>query len=51
MNKIEFVSGRSVNIFQNLGTMPPALLVNYGALYDKYRIVGEQAKSNAGVGN
>jgi filamentous hemagglutinin len=32
------------NLFQNIGTMPPALLVNYGALYDKYRVIGEQAK-------
>lgn len=26
-----------MSLFENLGSMPPALLVNYGALYYKYR--------------
>lgn len=27
---------RGMNVFENIGSMPPALLINYGALYDKH---------------
>ncbi|MFJ4196045.1 hemagglutinin repeat-containing protein, partial [Pseudomonas sp. NPDC089534] len=49
----EWVLGGSIGprpdmtIFENLGTMPPALAVNYGALYDKYRPLIEQTKREA----
>ena len=46
MDKMEIAAGVEPSLFQNIGTMPPALLINYGALYDKYRVIGEQAKFN-----
>jgi len=39
--------GVDMTLFENLGTMPPALVVNYGALYDKYRPLIEQTKKEA----
>ncbi|WP_347904657.1 filamentous hemagglutinin N-terminal domain-containing protein [Pseudomonas purpurea] len=36
-----------MTLFENLGTMPPALVVNYGALYDKFRPLIEQTKREA----
>ena len=37
--------GKPMNIFENFGSIPPALIVNYGALYDKYKIKADEAKS------
>ncbi len=36
MNQLIDFNGRDMNVFENIGSMPPALLINYGALYDKY---------------
>ncbi|WP_413817397.1 hemagglutinin repeat-containing protein [Pseudomonas sp. P8_241] len=36
MMDLEAHKGTGMSVFENLGSMPPALLVNYGALYDKY---------------
>ncbi len=33
-----------MSLFENLGSMPPALLVNYGSLYDKYFTAIESEK-------
>ncbi|WP_414159143.1 hypothetical protein ACMGG8_02840 [Pseudomonas sp. BNK-45] len=33
-----------MSIFENIGSMPPALLVNYGAIIDKYRPLIEAVK-------
>jgi filamentous hemagglutinin len=37
MGNLEVSKSAEMSVFENLGSMPPALLVNYGALYDKYR--------------
>ncbi|WMN17983.1 hemagglutinin repeat-containing protein [Pseudomonas piscis] len=37
MDNLEVSKGAEMSLFENLGSMPPALLVNYGALYYKYR--------------
>ncbi|WP_043312753.1 hemagglutinin repeat-containing protein, partial [Pseudomonas sp. PI1] len=37
MISLEASKGGGMSIIENLGSMPPAMLVNYGALYDKYR--------------
>ncbi|MFJ2357406.1 hemagglutinin repeat-containing protein [Pseudomonas fluorescens] len=45
MNKLIIAKdGVNMTWWENLGTMPPALAVNYGALYDKYRPLIEQTK-------
>ncbi len=36
MNQLESYKGSGMNVFENIGSMPPAMLINYGALYDKY---------------
>jgi filamentous hemagglutinin len=36
--------GRNWSLATNLGTMPPALLVNYGALLDQYRYINSRRK-------
>ena len=36
--------GKQWNIGTNLGSMPPALLVNYGALLDQYRYINARRK-------
>jgi filamentous hemagglutinin len=36
--------GNNWNLATNLGSMPPALLVNYGALFDQYRYVNSRRK-------
>lgn len=33
-----------MNVFENIGSMTPAFIVNYGSLYEKYKIEAEQAK-------
>jgi len=33
---VGFKGETPISIFENFGSMPPALLINYGALYDKY---------------
>ena len=37
-------NGDNWNIGTNLGSMPPALLVNYGALLDQYRYINAKRK-------
>ncbi|VVP60656.1 hypothetical protein [Pseudomonas fluorescens] len=44
MIDLEAHKGTGMSIFENLGSMPPALLVNYSALYDKYRPLIEAEK-------
>lgn len=36
--------GGNWNLATNLGSMPPALLVNYGALIDQYRYINSRRK-------
>ena len=36
--------GKNWNLATNLGSMPPALLVNYGALFDQYRYINSRRK-------
>ena len=36
--------GNNWNLATNLGSMPPALLVNYGALFDQYRYINFRRK-------
>ena len=36
--------GKQWNLATNLGSMPPALLVNYGALLDQYRYINSRRK-------
>ncbi|TBV02118.1 DUF637 domain-containing protein, partial [Stutzerimonas kirkiae] len=43
MNLVKAKDGAPMNLLENLGSMPPALLTNYGALYDKYLIQIERA--------
>jgi filamentous hemagglutinin len=45
MIDLEAYKGTEMSVFENLGSMPPALLVNYGALYDKYRPLIEMEKN------
>lgn len=40
---LESTKGVDMSLLENLGSMPPAILVNYGALYEKYRIAIELA--------
>jgi len=48
MINLETYKGGGMNVFENLGSMPPALLVNYGAMYDRYRLLIENNRqSNA----
>ncbi|MBF7145014.1 hypothetical protein HBH25_22535 [Pseudomonas sp. hsmgli-8] len=44
MINLEAYKGGDMSIFENLGSMPPALLVNYGSLYDRYRVEIESEK-------
>jgi len=44
MINLEVHKQADMSFFENLGSMPPALLVNYGALYDKYRPAIESQK-------
>ena len=37
MIDLEAYKAAPMSLFENLGSMPPALMTNYGALYDKYR--------------
>lgn len=47
MIDLEAYKGTSMSMFENLGSMPPALITNYGALYDKYRPQIEAEKKRA----
>jgi filamentous hemagglutinin len=48
MISLEKYKGGDMSVFENLGSMPPALLVDYGAIYDKYRpLVKYKEKANA----
>lgn len=38
------IKGNHMNVFENIGSMTPAFIVNYGSLYEKYKIEAEQAK-------
>ncbi|WP_456023303.1 two-partner secretion domain-containing protein [Pseudomonas protegens] len=40
-------NGVDMTWYENVGSMPPALVVNYGALYDQYRPLIEQTKREA----
>lgn len=44
MINLEAYKKADMSLFENLGSMPPALIVNYGALYDKYRPAIESEK-------
>ncbi|MDO9617105.1 MAG: hemagglutinin repeat-containing protein, partial [Pseudomonas sp.] len=44
MISLEMHKGGDMNVFENIGSMPPALLVNYGAIYEKYRPLIEASK-------
>lgn len=44
MVSLESMTGSEMNWLQNIGTMPPALLINYGALYDKHMHIIEMVK-------
>ncbi len=37
MVRLEDYKDAPMSIYENIGSMPPALVINYGALYDKYR--------------
>ncbi|MGY4532116.1 filamentous hemagglutinin family protein [Pseudomonas sp. TE3786] len=37
MTSLEAYKEKNMSVFENLGSMPPALFVNYGALYEMYR--------------
>ncbi len=47
MTSLEALKGGDMSILENIGSMPPALLINYGALYEKYRAQIEVAKRNS----
>lgn len=48
MISLEAAKGSGMSIFENIGSMPPALIVDYGALYYKYY---ELIRVAAEVGN
>ncbi|MCY1547295.1 hypothetical protein D9M68_833430 [compost metagenome] len=41
MISLEKKKGADMTVFENVGSMPPAIFVNYGAIYEKYRSVIE----------
>ena len=44
MNSLELNTGREMMFFENIGSMTPALLINYGSLYERYNYGAEKAK-------
>ncbi|TBU94783.1 hypothetical protein DNJ95_11155 [Stutzerimonas kirkiae] len=38
--------GVDMTFVENIGSMPPAFILNYGAVYDKYRVVIDRAKNS-----
>ncbi|UXY52656.1 two-partner secretion domain-containing protein [Pseudomonas tohonis] len=46
MNAVEIYKSGSMSAFENIGSMPPALFINYGALYERYRPTIERVKDN-----
>jgi len=47
MSDLETYKGDEMSFLENIGSMPPALFVNYGAIYDKYRPQIEAEKKRA----
>ena len=47
MSDLETYKGDEMSFIENIGSMPPALFVNYGAIYDKYRPQIEAEKKRA----
>jgi len=45
MISLEAAKGAEMSVLESVGSMSPALLVNYGAIYDRYRLVLESAKN------
>lgn len=45
LDLFEAKGGVPMNIFENISSMMPSLLINYGALYEKYKIKVEKAKT------
>ena len=41
MISLEKTKGTDMTLFENIGSMPPAIVVNYGAIYEWYRPVVE----------
>uniref|UniRef100_UPI004062BE8A DUF637 domain-containing protein n=1 Tax=Metapseudomonas boanensis TaxID=2822138 RepID=UPI004062BE8A len=41
MISLERTKGADMTVFENIGSMPPAIFVNYGSIYEKYRPVIE----------
>lgn len=41
MISLEKTKGTDMTLFENIGSMPPAVIVNYGAIYEEYRPVIE----------
>ncbi|MFZ6045087.1 filamentous hemagglutinin N-terminal domain-containing protein [Pseudomonas sp. CR3202] len=48
MNQLEIHKGGSMSVLENLGSMPPALFINYGAIYEKYRLLNGAVRENEG---
>jgi hypothetical protein len=48
MNQLEIYKDGSMSVLENLGSMPPALLINYGAIYEKYRLLNGAVRENEG---
>lgn len=46
MNQLEIYKGADMSVLENLGSMPPALFINYGALYEKYRLLNDAVREN-----
>ncbi|BAN51063.1 filamentous hemagglutinin N-terminal domain-containing protein [Metapseudomonas resinovorans] len=44
MISLEAAKGADMSVFENIGSMPPAIIVNYGAIYDKYRALLESTR-------
>lgn len=46
MNQLEIHKGEDMSVLENLGSMPPALIINYGALYERYRYLNDAVRKN-----
>ncbi|KSW25401.1 hypothetical protein AOX63_17070 [Pseudomonas sp. ADP] len=44
MINLEAMKGADMSILENIGSMPPAIIVNYGAIYYKYKELVELAR-------
>ncbi|MEK1942675.1 MAG: filamentous hemagglutinin N-terminal domain-containing protein [Pseudomonas sp.] len=43
---LEMAKKSDMSTLENIGSMPPALIVNYGALYDKYQVELRRVRKN-----